>query len=183
MFERTIAYHCAPAMAGIKPSNLVSCSKSKYPNVHQQIDALNSKLNAEDIYLDIVCECPSRVLLIVYRRANLLAQLRDPAVAAFLESYGYASDGSLEDYLELLSERLDCDKFPHEIGAFLGYPLHDIAGFIRCQGKDCLYVGDWKVYDDLDTAKKTFFRYKVCRKAVLQKVVRGQSLSQIFVAA
>lgn len=31
MIENIIAYHCGPALAGIKPSNIVACYKDKLP--------------------------------------------------------------------------------------------------------------------------------------------------------
>ncbi len=31
--EYILAYHCAPAFAGIKPSNIASCSKRDNPNI------------------------------------------------------------------------------------------------------------------------------------------------------
>ena len=31
--------------------------------------------------------------------------------------------------------------FPHEIGLLLGYPVEDVLGFIRHQGKNYLYTG------------------------------------------
>ena len=32
-FDQLLARHCAPALAGIKPANLVSCSKADYPHL------------------------------------------------------------------------------------------------------------------------------------------------------
>ena len=43
--EYILAYHCAPAFAGIKPSNIASCSKRENPNITVQIKMLNEKLN------------------------------------------------------------------------------------------------------------------------------------------
>ena len=45
-------------------------------------------------------------------------------------------------------------EFPHEMGAFLGYPLSDVKGFIEHEGKDFLCSGYWKVYSDETGAKK-----------------------------
>ena len=39
--EYILAYHCAPAFAGIKPSNIASCSKRENPNITVQIKMLN----------------------------------------------------------------------------------------------------------------------------------------------
>ena len=46
--EYILAYHCAPAFAGIKPSNIASCSKRENPNITVQIKMLNEKLNKND---------------------------------------------------------------------------------------------------------------------------------------
>ena len=183
MLEKILAYHCSPAMAGIKPSNIVTCQKDKFPDVKEQIKELNDKLNQRDIYIEVLCECPKHSLLIVYKKSKLIEQLSNKDVQAFLKEYGYKPNGSLDDYLNKLRENLHCDHFPHEIGCFLGYPLHDINGFINYKGQDYLYVGPWKVYADVENAQKMFNRYKNCSKSILRRVLKGQRLTQIFCAA
>lgn len=184
MLDNLLATHCAPALVGIKPSNLVSCSKCKHPHFLEELKELNQNLNPKDIFVDVLCECSKRVLLIVYRKKKLTEQLNKAEIQAFLASYGYAKDFSLEQSLAKLRTSISCEaEFPHEIGAFLGYPLEDIHGFIASKGKECLYVGEWKVYNDVESAKKTFSRYKNCKKALLRRVEKGQSLEQIFRAA
>ena len=71
MLEALLAYHCAPSLAGIKPANIAACQKSKFPDLHADIDKLNSELNRKDIYIEILCECERRALVIVYRRSVL----------------------------------------------------------------------------------------------------------------
>ena len=73
MIEKIIAYYCAPALAGIKPANIVSCSKSKIKNIHNCIKILNNQLNPKDIYAYILCECENRVLVMVYRKNSCTA--------------------------------------------------------------------------------------------------------------
>ena len=75
MIENIIAYHCGPALAGIKPSNIVACYKDKLPDVHESISRLNLQLNHKDIYIEALCECEKRVLIMVYRRKKLSEQL------------------------------------------------------------------------------------------------------------
>lgn len=41
------------------------------------------------------------------------------------------------------------EDFPHEMGILLGYPVEDVEGFIINNGKNELYTGYWKVYDNL----------------------------------
>ena len=74
-------------------------------------------------------------------------------------------------------------EFPHEIGAFLGYPAHDIYGFINHKDRGCLLVGEWRVYEDAEGAVHLFDKYKRCRNAVLRRIDQGKTLAQIFCAA
>ena len=87
--EYILAYHCAPAFAGIKPSNIASCSKRENPNITVQIKMLNEKLNKNDIYIDVLCECGERVLLMVYRKQKLCEYLQRDDIKSFLCDNGY----------------------------------------------------------------------------------------------
>ena len=75
------------------------------------------------------------------------------------------------------------NSFPHEIGAFLGYPAQDINGFINHKDEGVLLVGEWKVYSDVEGAKKAFRRYCSCRNALVKRIDKGNSLADIFCAA
>ena len=66
MSEILLASHCAPALAGIKPANIVSCLKSS--GLKSDIEKLNNELNASGIYAEILCQCESRAVVIVYRK-------------------------------------------------------------------------------------------------------------------
>ncbi len=182
MFEKTVAYFCGPALAGIKPSNLVSIGKAEVPDIYNKITALNSRLNKKGIYADIVCECDKRVLLLVYRRKALLSYLEKPEITDFLISCGYGKNLELNEYINTLKSRLNMCDFPHEIGAFLGYPLHDIYGFINHKNEGCLLTGEWKVYKNMEYAKKQFAIYAACRSALVKRLESGKSLDEIFCA-
>ena len=177
--EELIAFHCAPAMAGIKAANLVSCSKANLPDAEAEVTRLNRTLNQKDIYIRVLCSCRARLLLMVYRKSTLAKQLADPEIAGFLTGCGYPS-GSLEAELEILRGRMQCDAFPHEIGAFLGYPLPDIQGFLHPEEQKCLLVGDWKVYHNPEHARRLFRRYRSCRLATYRLVRRGRRLGDLF---
>lgn len=183
MIEHVIAYHCGPALAGIKPSNIAACYKSKIPNIHEEIKRLNAQLNCKDIYFDILCECEKRALVMVYRRNKLCSYLQREEISELLYSFGYDREIDLEKYTDRLKSRLNKAEFPHEIGAFLGYPAHDIYGFINHKNEGCLLTGEWKVYKDADTAKKLFERYSRCRCALLKRILQGKTLAQVFCAA
>lgn len=156
MIEKLIAYYCAPVLAGIKPANLVACYKEKFPNVCKEVERLNRQLNSKDIYLEILCECEKRVLLMVYRKKVLLDYLKRKDINGLLSAFGYEKAKTVHEYIKKLKSRLRDERFPHEIGAFLGYPDHDIYGFIHHKNEGCLLTGEWKVYKNTENARKLF---------------------------
>lgn len=183
MLETLLAKHCGPALAGIKPGNLVTCIKNEIPNLKSDILRLNFELNRKDIYIEAICECDRSILLLVYRRKLLGEYLNSSEIFTLLKKCGYDKCKSIEDYIERLKTRLDDSEFPHEIGAFLGYPAHDIYGFVHHRDEGCLLVGEWRVYKDADKAAELFRRYKCCRCAILKRLAQGKTLAQIFCAA
>lgn len=149
---------------------------------------LNEKLNKNDIYIDVLCECGERVLLMVYRKQKLCEYLQIDDIKSFLCDNGYPKEFSLMKYLAILKSRIYAQRlmnkeFPHEIGAFLGYPLHDIYGFINHKHQGCLLTGEWKVYENTEQAKKLFCRYNKCRKAVIKRINEGRTLTDLFCIA
>lgn len=185
--EHFLAYYCAPALAGIKPANIAAYSKSKNPYILSEIEKLNNILNRKDIYIETLCECKERILIILYRRKKLCEYLNTQQIKNLLQKYGYPKQFSLQEYLEFLRGRIalgyaGTDEFPHEIGAFLGYPIHDIYGFINHRDERCLLTGEWKVYADADNAKKLFCRYTACRRAVVNRLNEGKTLKELFCA-
>lgn len=182
MIEKAVAYHCGPTLAGIKPANIVSCYKSENPDIHEEICRLNRQFNAKDIYFEVLFECSKRVLLMVFNGRLLDGRLRDSEVKMLLQTYGYPDGAERTEYIGYLKKRLLEDEFPHEIGAFLGYPVHDIRGFINNRDEGCVLTGEWKVYKNAEDARKMFRRYSSCRRAIMRRMSEGISLAQLFCA-
>ncbi|MGI6031174.1 MAG: DUF3793 family protein [Eubacteriales bacterium] len=181
--DQLLAQHCAPALAGIKPANLVACSRREFPQLEAHLARLAPLLASKGIQMRIVCGCEKRQLLLVYRPALLSAHLSRPEVQPLLRKAGYQEEAPLDVQLAQLSQRFSASGFPHEIGLFLGYPPEDVAGFCQHRGQHCKYAGQWKVYGDVDRAKALFQRYDRCRAAVCRRVAQGWSIAQIFCAA
>lgn len=180
--EKAVGMYCAPALAGIKPSNLLSYPTENTARVKAELLGLNKQLNRSDIYIKILCEYEKRLLILVYRRSKLLEYLNRSEIAAYLTGCGYKCQNSLENYLSVLSERIaGSSDFPHEVGAFLGYPIEDIYGFIN--HKSCKYTGYWKVYGNVERAKMLFKKYDSCRNAVICRMNMGKSLTDMFALA
>ncbi len=181
--EKIIARQCAPALAGIKPANIVSIDKAKYPDAESEIMRLNDDFNKIGVCFDVICECEKRILVLVFRPKNLEIYLEKKEIKEFLSSCGYPENGGLYEKLEQLRKRMKNADFPHEIGAFLGYPIEDIYGFINHKDTGLLFVGEWKVYSNPEKARQSFRRYSSCRAALVRRVADGKALAEIFKAA
>lgn len=89
--EQTIAQHCAPALAGIKPANLVSIRKTA--DLDAQIHAMNLRMGEKGIHIEKISATARRCTLLVYRLKKLQAHLSRPEVTAFLSICGYPGGG------------------------------------------------------------------------------------------
>ena len=143
---------------------------------------LNAKLNRKDIYLEIICECDKTAVILVYKRKLLTEYLNRPEILELLKKFGYKKCDDVSGYISQLKRRMSGEDFPHEIGAFLGYPIHDIYGFIENRQQGCLLIGEWRVYKNAEAAAELFRRYKCCRCAILKRIAQGKTLAQIFAA-
>ncbi len=179
--ERLLAFHCAPALAGIKPACLVSLPVRGRSSLSRELAGLGAELAAASIRLFPLCACKNRLLLLVFRTNRLQEHLSSPEPAAFLRKYGYADPSNLRRALAHLRRNFSPPGgFPHEIGVFLGYPLEDVRGFIAGGGEGCKLCGYWKVYGDVERARQSFARYDRCRAALCARIDQGKRLPDIF---
>lgn len=64
-------------------------------------------------------------------------------------------------------------------GVFLGYPMADVKGFIKYGGKNYLYSGYWKVYENVEERKQLFESYEQVRSVFVQEAEKGKNLWEI----
>ncbi|MGN0740706.1 MAG: DUF3793 family protein [Treponema sp.] len=176
-FEQKLAYHTAPALLGIKTANLFSICKSEFDS--ESLNYFNERVKNKGLRLLEICECKNRKLLMLYNIEKLDSQLHDVQSMKILGRYGYHKNMTTEEMLYRLSCRIKAeDGFPHEIGIFLGYPIDDVYGFIKNNGENFKFCGYWKVYGDIEKAKRTFSNYRKCRDFLCNKLVQGQDIYQ-----
>lgn len=175
-FSKKLAYHSAPTLLGIKCASLISLLVNEF-EINYHISLFNSKAAVKGLKTRILCECNSRLLILVYNERLLCKRLEEKDISDLLTKCGYPQNASLNDYLEYLSERIkNCNEFPHEIGIFLGYPFEDVMGFIKNKGENFKLCGYWKVYGSEEKAKKMFSNYSKCRKFLCSRLNEGNDL-------
>ncbi|MBE6855520.1 MAG: DUF3793 family protein [Ruminococcus sp.] len=177
-FGRTLAFHAAPTLLGIKCANLVSLASDEF-QLQLHSECFNRKAAAKGLRCRILCEQGARTLILVYHHARLEQRLRDPDVRRMLRRCGYPASAAVEEYLDILAKRIQANgSFPHDIGLFLDYPLEDVIGFIANKGENFKLCGYWKVYGSEEQARRTFSNYEKCRNFLCNKLNEGADLYQ-----
>ena len=181
--DKFLISHCSPTLANLKTAGLFNYAFSTEDGLEQCLLAGNLLLNGKGVFLETLRVEDSQALILVYRKSKLKEDLQKNGVAEFLFTYGYQSN-SVEACLRHIKHRLGLRKeFPHEIGVFLGYPLEDVAGFIKNGGQNCKCTGCWKVYGNECEAMRLFARYRKCRDIYQKLFTCGKSVLQLTVAA
>lgn len=180
-FETLVVEHCAATLAGYKCASLF-CFQNTIVAQHEAA-RLDTLLEKKGVRVRLLRNCAKGALIYVYRPRMLEKQLMQKDTAAFLASFGYRPF-DMEDCLIRLSMRLnEARDFPHEVGIFLGYPLHDVKGFILNRGQCYCCKGCWKAYENKEEAEKCFALYRRCRKAYRSFYRKGFDVARLTVAA
>jgi hypothetical protein len=170
--EAILARHCAPVLFGEKPAALLG--NQAVPKKYRRKDLHDYGIRvARLVSVD-------RPLLFLWYRPDLLERtLAQGCVREALDAFGYPKTQRTDWQLLLrtLQERfLQSEEFPHEVGLFLGYPVEDVLGFIACKGKDCKLCGLWKVYGDVEKAKRQFAKFRRLKLVLSDFVESGGSI-------
>ena len=172
---------CAPFLKGIKIACILNITEENSRELYEILEGTGIKFK-------ILTRNHGKCLVLLYRRESFSRYLKGTDVREFLGSYGY-EDVEPEKMLERLSKRV-CQYsdgeicFPHEIGAFLDYPIDDVKCFIEKDGKDSLFSGYWKVYNNPGRAKMIFWAYDKAKTSAVNEYLIGKNIRDIaYVAA
>ena len=175
-----LAIHCAPILSGSKAANIMTVT------VHE-FDRIGYLLQDTGIRYRFLKTKGDKGILYLYREKRLRQYLEQEEIQEFLSEYGY-DEVNIAKMLNLLSKRIQMYNdqeavFPHEIGVFLEYPLGDVKGFLANEGKNFMYSGYWKVYQDLQGAVRRFTQYDMERELTIQALMQGKTIREIALAA
>ena len=175
--ETQLALQCAPLITGLKISNLLI------------VPADNEKIVWEILRRSgICCYCMLRTgeksTFLLFRKNQLEAFLAEPEIREFLRKEGYEKFG-LGEILRRFQIRYQTymagrKQFPHEMGLLLGYPLEDVAGFMENNGKNFLYSGYWKVYENQAEKMFLFGKFERAKETLIQLISEGIRMRDII---
>ncbi len=183
-FEQLLAQHCAPTLAGMKAASMVALPGRSMEDLQEFFQDYELCFACKGLKVLELRQQSRHVLLLIYRPAVLQRLLRRPMARQILEDCGYDAAAGLDELLVQLCRRMrEAEEFPHEIGLFLGYPPQDVAGFIRCRGRNFRHCGFWKVYGNEKAVRRLFQCYDSCIKRVCDGLQAGMSLQSMITGA
>lgn len=180
MFEDLLVRYCSPTLAGIKTGNIFTY---KGLDIYELIKKWNLVFEKYNMKMVILRKNGNTSLIYVYRVELISRLFSDKKVVDFFRNTGYENPDNYDMVIRQIQEKLKQNSaFPHEIGVILGYPLRDVMGFIKNNGKNFMLAGMWKVYDQCDDCKKTFSRYNNCTRYFLDRFEKGIGVKNLLTA-
>lgn len=175
--ELQIALQCAPLFAGLKLSNLLMISSV-------DLEKMSGIIKETGICYFVVASTHGKTAVLLFDRKQLGFYLREEEVWQIFRHIGYQGQG-LGDVLHAFRKRYEGyfrgeQDFPHEMGLLLGYPVEDVKGFIRNGGRNCLYTGYWKVYENLSEKMALFREFEKARDALISLLSDGLGIVEII---
>lgn len=182
MSEEYLVRYCSPTLAGLKTGNMFSCKCGSEYELYGFLRKWNISLKEKGIRLVPLKYSEGKALVYIYRPERLSRDLSDDIAAKILTEKGYCTSNREKCLINLKKRMRNSVEFPHEVGFFLGYPPEDVRGFIEKGSGNCKCVGNWKVYGNTETAKKTFEKYKKCSRIYKTHWENGKSIEKLTVA-
>lgn len=175
--EMQIAFHCAPLIAGLKLSNLLMLND-------KDLKKATSILKRAGISYFVVAAVNGKAAVLLFDRERLKKYLMKEKVWKIFQDMGYQDD-SMGKILYAFRIRYEGYlmqnwEFPHEMGLLLGYPVEDVEGFIRNEGENCLYIGYWKVYENLSEKILLFHKFEEARDSLICLLSNGLGIVEII---
>lgn len=163
--ENYLKYQLAPVIHGLKPSLTVTITYHKQLVMHwdENKHILLEKLGLEEILLR---HTDAGIMVLIYNKQLLQKVLNDDKTQLFLTNLHYSSC-EVTKALAYLKYRYNKYHCPHELGIFLGIPLDDVKDFMNCSTKKCMLRRYWKVYNNIENAKKIFDAYDYAKEQML----------------
>lgn len=180
---RFLLVKTAAVRQGVKPGELLRV-RHCYEGVNAE--GLRVCLYRSDIYetlgldyVELKVEKQSSLVLF-YNPAVLEATLAEGRSRRWLARLGYPVDGATPEMLAALCNRARACEMPHEVGIFVGYPLKDVAGFMRHIPATPLHGGSWRIYGSADESVKRMRLYKSAEIAACAALDQASGIEEFI---
>ena len=180
---RFLLVKTAAVRRGVKPAELLRV-RHCYSGVNP--DGLRVCLYRNDIYgilgldyMELKVEAKSSLVLF-YNPRVLASTLAKPRNARWLKRMGYPAGMPLHAMLAHLVRRAAECPLPHEVGIFIGYPLKDVAGFMRQIPSTPVHHGAWRVYGIADESLRRMRLYAAAEDYAREVLERSRGIDDFI---
>jgi hypothetical protein len=177
--EYYITYLISPVLSGVKPSSTICLGNDDRELLRFWEESGQELLDAFNLKTYTLRKLNSKAVILIYNENNLLEVLNSEDNKSFLERLDYTELNNIDSALAHLHMRYSMYHCPHEIGIFLGIPLHDVEAFMSCEGRECLCCGYWKVFSNEAKAKELFQMYDLSKEMVMNYSLQGKRVDWI----
>lgn len=167
-----------PVILGSKPAEILNISGE--PNIKKckLIKIKSFFKSCNKISYEIINTYDGGIRVLFINKTSLSRVFFNKKCINFLKFIGYPSYYNLDSYINMLVDKLQSEKFPDEIGIFLGYPLKDVLGFMG-YGRNKLYITKyWRIYGDPSISYEVSNRFLKDR-AMMKEIINSSSLSEL----
>ncbi|GAA4655164.1 DUF3793 family protein [Anaerocolumna aminovalerica] len=183
----TLANNCIPVLMKIKTAGFINFKKAYITDRQIFMWLLKEELEIFHCQYEFIYEDEKYIYVFIYNSEPLKAVIGELCDHPILLNNGYSSvEPTIDNYIKIFKHRymdyaIHKVTFPHELGIFLGYPIHDVEGYINNNGENYLLNGYWKVYDKAADAVKIFQNYQCYRNKAVELILSGKGLSEILI--
>lgn len=148
-----------PVILGSKPCEIlnISCKDPLKDKKVEEVESFFKDCFRVSYKLININDGGFRILFV--NKSSLSKVLDNKKCINFLKFIGYPSYSNVDDYIEILVNKLHSDEFPHEIGIFLGYPLKDVVGFMGYGNYKFYETRAWRIYGDPDISYEIYNKF------------------------
>ncbi len=152
-------------LIGVKPASLISVRSVECLKLCHTCFACGGV-----VAFATVKRTGEKTQLFFYHRDCLQSVLSDVQTRYCLTHMGYPKQGTADQYVRQLIQKMRGTDFPHEAGLFFGYPCKDVRGFMGAPIPYRKTLG-WRMYGDTRISEMLYNRYRNARgfvRAMLQ---------------
>ena len=167
-----------PVILGSKPSEILNISSKDNDKDSKLNDIKSFFSNCTRLSYEIINIPDGGIRLVFINKSALSNVLNNKKCLNFLKFIGYPSNYDLDEYINILIDKLNSKDFPHEIGIFLGYPLKDVVGFMGYGKYKFCKTRYWRVYGDESISDDVYNKF-ISDRNIMKALLENNSLNEL----
>lgn len=168
-----------PVILGSKPSEILNISTKDALRVEKLKEIKSFFSNCMKISYTIIDTYDGGTRVLFFNEESLSNVLSNKKCVNFLKFIGYPTSANVDEYVDILVDKLHSEDFPHEIGIFLGYPLKDVVGFMGYGNYEFYKTKNWRIYGDPLISEKVYNNFLRDRNK-MKHLIENNSIEKLL---